>query len=210
MSNWDGLMVEHEKRRCEILEKALDVFVSEGFENATFQKIADLCGITRTILYTYFNNKKEIFNYSIKQFMETIEADVHSVQQDATLNSVDRLTSVFALIIARLEENRRLLLVIRDYLLLRDDANKLVKRRTIRMRHIFSSMIIDGIRTGELIPLNVREAGDLLYGLLELAIFRLTVLKRSEVGELKQISALCIRQLSVTMHHVVDSVVVKP
>lgn len=53
MSNWDGLMVEHEKRRWDILEKALDVFIMEGFENATFQKIADLCGITRTILYTY-------------------------------------------------------------------------------------------------------------------------------------------------------------
>jgi AcrR family transcriptional regulator len=200
-------MVEHEKRRREILEKALDVFVNEGFESATFQKIADLCGITRTILYTYFNNKKEIFNYSIKQFMETIEADVRSLRQDAALNSVEKLTSVFTVIIARMEENRRLLLVIRDYLLSRDDANNLVKRRTIRMRHILSSMIIDGIRAGELTPLNVREAGDLLYGLLELAIFRLTVLKRSEVRELKQSAALCVRQLSAALApHAIDSV----
>ena len=57
-----SIVVEHEKRRWEILEKALDVFMEEGFEDVTFQKIADRCGITRTTLYIYFKNKREIFN----------------------------------------------------------------------------------------------------------------------------------------------------
>ena len=53
-----SIVVAHEKRRAEILEKTLDVFVDEGFEDVTFQKIADRCGITRTTLYIYFKNKK--------------------------------------------------------------------------------------------------------------------------------------------------------
>ncbi|MCL2174616.1 MAG: TetR/AcrR family transcriptional regulator, partial [Treponema sp.] len=56
-----AIAVEHEQRRKKILEKALTVFMDDGFEDATFQKIADRCGITRTILYLYFKNKKEIF-----------------------------------------------------------------------------------------------------------------------------------------------------
>jgi len=45
-----AIVVEHEKRRFEILQRALDVFTEEGYEDATFQKIADRCGITRTTL----------------------------------------------------------------------------------------------------------------------------------------------------------------
>ena len=46
-----AIIVEHDKRKREILDKALDVFIEEGYEDATFQKIADKCGITRTTLY---------------------------------------------------------------------------------------------------------------------------------------------------------------
>ena len=69
-----AIVVEHEKRRFEILEKALDIFVEEGYEDATFQKIADRCGITRTTLYLYFKNKREIFVWSIKQLTEGTRA----------------------------------------------------------------------------------------------------------------------------------------
>ena len=45
-----SIVVEHDKRRKEILEKALAVFMDDGFEDATFQRIADRCHITRTTL----------------------------------------------------------------------------------------------------------------------------------------------------------------
>ena len=61
-----SITIEHDKRKREILEKALDVFIDEGYEDTTFQKIAERCGITRTILYLYFKNKREIFTFSIK------------------------------------------------------------------------------------------------------------------------------------------------
>ena len=40
-------IVEHDKRKHEILQKALDVFIEEGFEDVTFQKIADRCGMQK-------------------------------------------------------------------------------------------------------------------------------------------------------------------
>ena len=52
-----AIVVEHDKRRREILEKSLDVFAKDGYEDVTFQKITDRCGITRTTLYFYFKNK---------------------------------------------------------------------------------------------------------------------------------------------------------
>lgn len=194
-----SIMIAHEKRRREILAHALEVFIDEGFEATTFQKIADRCRITRTTLYLYFKNKKDIFNYSIKQLLGEVEDHILRVRQDTSLNRVDKLIRVLSVIMDRLEENRQLLSVILDYLrcLSKRDTNPetSVRRRTIRLRHILATMVIDGIREGAFRPIMVRNADDLLYGLLEAAIFQLTVLNRPSVEALKQAAALAIRQM---------------
>ncbi|GHU71966.1 TetR family transcriptional regulator [Spirochaetia bacterium] len=195
-----AIIVEHEKRRREILEKALDVFVDEGFEDATFQKIAARCGITRTTLYIYFKNKKEIFYYSIKQLLMEVEGDIIKVRADTGLNSVERIIRVVVDIIERLEKNRRLLLVVLDYLLYLPksdtDPDSRVRRRTIRLRHFLATMVIDGIRAGEILPVNVKTADELLYSLIESAIYRLVILKRESVGDLKEVVELTVRHMA--------------
>jgi AcrR family transcriptional regulator len=197
-----SIVVEHEKRRREILEKALDVFIKAGFEDATFQKIADRCGITRTTLYIYFKNKRDIFNYSIKQLLGEIERDISGVREEKGLDCADKLFRVISLVLDRLEENRRLLRVILDFLLSLSksdtEGETRVRRRTLRLRHILATIMIEGIRAGEITAVNVRTADDLLYGLIEAAIFRLVVLKRPSAGELKQAVALTIKQMQIT------------
>jgi AcrR family transcriptional regulator len=194
-----SIIVEHEKRRKEILEKALDVFMDEGFEDATFQKIADRSGITRTTLYIYFKNKREIFNYSIKQLLTKVEKDLLLLRKNKEANSIDRITMVVCTIIDILEENRRLLSVILNYLLYlsksESNPDERVRRRTIRLRHILSAMVIEGVQAGEIAPINIRTADDLLYGLIESAIFRLVVLHRESVKEIKEDITLIIQRL---------------
>ncbi|MDR0383612.1 MAG: TetR/AcrR family transcriptional regulator [Spirochaetaceae bacterium] len=197
-----SIIIQHEKRRVLILEKALDVFVESGFTDTTFQKIADRAGITRTILYTYFRNKHEIFNYSVKQLLTAVESDLVNVRKIKNLKSVEKLTRIVILIIERLEENRRLLYVIRDLLATaqcdKNSADYGIRRRTVKVRHILASMVIDGIKSGELQNVNVRTAVELLYSVIEAAIFRLAVLKRQSVASLKDAAALTIKQLATS------------
>ena len=194
-----SIVVEHEKRRNEILEKSLDVFVDEGFENVTFQKIADRCEITRTTLYLYFKNKKEIFNYSIKLLLLKVEEGVRRIQADTSVGSVEKITNILLDIISQLQQNRRILIVILDYLLYisrsNTDPNIRVRRRTIKLRHILSSMVIEGIKNNELAPINVKIADDYLYSFIEASIFRLVVLKRDTVEELKNAAIQAVQRL---------------
>jgi len=201
-----AILIEHNKRRKQILNRALDVFVEEGFENATYQKIADRCKITRTTLYKYFRNKREIFNYSIKQLMSDAERDILRVKEDDSLAYPDKLKKTLSLIFARLEVNRRLLSVILDYLvfLTRNSENHRtkkttpdlrVRRRTIRLRRILAAMLIGGIKSGQLKKVNVSAANDLFYGLIEAGILRLIVLKRNSVAELEEAAELAIDSL---------------
>ena len=194
-----SIIVEHDKRRNEILAKALDVFMDEGFEDATFQKIADRCGITRTTLYLYFENKKEIFKYSIKLMLLKVEKEICRIQADKTIGSIEKITRVLLGIIDQLYVNRRILIVVLDYLLYLSrsdtDPDLRVRRRTIRMRHILSSMVIEGIKNKELAPIKIKIADEYLYSFIEAAIYRLVILKRKNVDELKQAAVHAVQRL---------------
>ena len=196
-----AVAVEHDKRRRKILEKALTVFIEDGFENATFQKIADRCGITRTILYLYFKNKKEIFTYSIKQLLLNVEEKLNAICSDKSLNYVEKITNVLLAISKLCEENSQLLYIISDYLLhiSKSDVNPetRVRRRTVKMRHILSSLVIEGVKAGELKKIDIKTTSDYLYSFIESAIFQLVILKRDKLDEYKKIVVFAVKQLSL-------------
>ncbi len=182
-----AIVIEHEKRRHEILQKALDVFVEEGYEDVTFQKIADRCGITRTTLYIYFKNKREIFLWSIKQFTEGLEVVLVNIVKDTSLSAEECLRRMLMEIVTDCEASKKLFWVLLSYLLQLQksggDPDERVRRRMIRLRRLMNSVIIRGIRNGEFKPINVHKANELLYGLIESAIFRLAVLGRDNIDD---------------------------
>jgi AcrR family transcriptional regulator len=186
-----AIVVEHDKRRHDILERSLDVFATEGFEDTTFQKIADSCGITRTTLYIYFDNKKEIFVGSLKQILIAMELDLKAIIEDETLSAHDALSKMVNLIIDYCEQNLKLFNVLHSYLLQLKKANenpqKKIHRRIIRLRHLLSTVIIRGVDSGEFKPnLNVHSVVELIYILVESSIFRIAVLESKDLSEVRK------------------------
>lgn len=182
-----AIVVEHDKRKHEILQKSLDVFVEEGYEDATFQKIADRCGITRTTLYIYFENKHEIFLGSIKELLNGLEIDLKSIVNDTELSNEIKLRKMLMKIIDYFEVNKKLFCVLLDYFQQIKktgvDVDEKVRRRVVHLRHHFSTLVIAGINNGEFKKANVREMNELLYGLIESAIFRLVVLGQTDISD---------------------------
>ena len=196
-----AIAVEHDKRRKKILEKALAVFMDDGFENATFQKIADKCGITRTILYLYFKNKREIFTYSIKQLLISLEESINTIRANKSLDSIEKIDKVILTIFKQLEHSRKLLFVLLDYLVHLSksgvDPEARVRRRTVKLRHILASIVIEGVKSGQIKQINIKMADDYLYSFIESAIYQLVVLKRKNLGELKETVAFAVKQFAV-------------
>ena len=193
--------VEHDQRRKKILEKSLAVFMNDGFENATFQKIADKCGITRTILYLYFKNKKEIFTYSIKQLLLSAEENIIIIINDKAMSCIDKITKIILVVLKLFEKNSQLLSVVSNYLLHLSkgdsDPEVRVRRRTVKFRRFLSSMMIEGIKTREIKRINVKTAVNYLYSFIESAIFQLVVLKRENLDELKETVIFAVKQFDV-------------
>ena len=184
-----AIVVEHDKRKQEILQKSLDVFIEEGYEDATFQKIADRCGITRTTLYIYFKNKHEIFLGSIKELLSEVETALKKIMSDSSLNSEAALRQVLETLTDACESNKKLFSVLLNYLMQLKksgvDTSERVRRRVIRLRHLLSTIVIKGIQKGEFKELNVKDVNETLYGLMESAIFRIAVLNQDDVADIK-------------------------
>ncbi len=196
-----GIVVDHEKRKKVILKKALDVFVDEGYEDATFQKIANKCGITRTTLYIYFKNKREIFLWSIKQLTESMEKTLLKVVSDKNKTCTQKLSEMLCAIIKECVENRELFGVILAYLVQAKkagkDPNAKVRRRIIRLRHLLSTVLIEGKKAGEFKNINVKAANEMFFSLLESSIFRLSILDQETVDEMYSSVQLAVAGITV-------------
>ncbi len=196
-----AIIVEHEKRKREILDKALDVFVEEGYEDATFQKISDRCGITRTTLYLYFKNKREIFLWSIKQLTEGLEQALHGIISNNGVPVDERMRRMLNKILDSCVENQKLFTVILTYLLqiqkTGKDPDTRVRRRIVRLRHLLSTIYIQGMKESVFRKLPVKDVNEILYGLIESVIFRLAILGRSKVDDLRRAIMLTVDTLLV-------------
>ncbi len=186
-----AIVVEHDKRRHDILERSLDVFATEGYEDTTFQKIADSCGVTRTTLYIYFDNKKDIFIGSLKPILIAMEMDLNAIIDDESLSAHDALYKMAMCIIDYCEQNLKLFNVLHAYLLglkkSKENPREKIARRIIRMRHMLSTVIIRGIKSGEFKKdLNVHSVVELIYILVESSIFRIAVLESQDLSEVRK------------------------
>ncbi|MBO4320629.1 MAG: TetR/AcrR family transcriptional regulator [Treponema sp.] len=182
-----AVVVEHEKRKHEILGKALDLFIEEGYEDVTFQKIADRCGITRTTLYIYFKNKREIFVWSIKDLTERLEKQLLQIIRNKELSTSDCLKNVMDAILDECEKHTKLFKILLVYLIqiqkTGENAGDLIARRVIRVEHLLNMIIIRAHDNGELQGDSIKDVVDLMYSLLESAIFTQAVEGKDNLSE---------------------------
>lgn len=184
-----AIVVEHEKRKREILEKSFQLFIEDGYEDVTYQKIADKCGITRTTLYIYFKNKREIFLWSIKQLTNDVEQELIEIIKNTQIDSIECLKRIFLCIIDIAESNRAFFRVLKMYLMQLEksgvDINDRVTRRVIRIQHLMNMVLIRGQKKAEIKNLPIKEINSLLYCLLETSIFRLGILNQENLDEMR-------------------------
>lgn len=57
-------------RKAEILEAALHVFAEEGYHNASISKVSKKAGISKGLMYNYFESKQELLKVLLHEIMD--------------------------------------------------------------------------------------------------------------------------------------------
>jgi AcrR family transcriptional regulator len=185
--------------RENILTTSLNVFGRLGFNKTTMNDIAEAAKRGRRTIYTYFQNKEEIFSAVIEKESRRIVNDLSEIVYSEKLDSIKKLESFSEkrmLFILDLMENRVALK--NTY---QKNFNIVEKVRLILDRgeiDLISKIVIQGIEEGkitECIPLQLARSIHLVY-----KAFEFDLIKRDGDDYAKQVDAM----LKILKHGIIN------
>ena len=172
-------IIDHQQRRVQILTKAFALFAEEGYAGVTYQKVADRCGISRTAIYRYFQNKEEIFLYAVQLATGNLTTLIENTLRTYEGTPLEKLVRVLRVTVRLLADNRIFLTVILDYILTQKqhgkDVRRQVRRYTFGMKHLLIRLLREASAAGELRVRQIETIAHHLYGMLESFVLNLTV-----------------------------------
>jgi len=182
-------IVNHEERKREILTKAIRLIGERGFSQVGYQQIADVCGLTRTTLYSYFKDKREIFDNGIALLVKVIGEDFQdTMHRNLNLSASAKLTEISRKGLEAMMQYPPLLGNIMEYLQDKHrqgiSLDRRILRHTVSLRRMLKSLLKEGIQNGEFQPVNLNDGMDLLYALFESAALRLIIQDKPDRQEL--------------------------
>jgi AcrR family transcriptional regulator len=75
-----------ERRRPEVLDAALDLFLEHGYDGTSMQAVADRAGVTKPVVYACFAGKDELFRALLAREEDRILAELQSAFDGADLS----------------------------------------------------------------------------------------------------------------------------
>ncbi|MFA6862354.1 MAG: TetR/AcrR family transcriptional regulator [Dysgonamonadaceae bacterium] len=151
------------KTKDMLIEKARQLFARSGFENTAMNDIAEASQRGRRTLYTYFSNKKEIYNAVIESELENLYVQLQkTVEKEHTAS--DKLMLFF---VSRLEIIKEV--VTRNGTLKGDFFRDIFRvenvRKTFDRKEIsFLKMILDeGVESNEFEVLDTMKTARILH-----------------------------------------------
>ena len=171
--------INHKERKRQIRAVSLKLFARYGFADVNFGMIAKECGVARTLLYTYFKDKRAIFNEAVSEATSSVESQYREIMRSR--QSADaKLRQLCIAVFALLFDNRDFLCVIVDFLCEFRRKGTIpvdnILRHTMGLRRIIHSLVVEAKHRGEYEEaVDPNRATSLIYSQFEVAVLRLAI-----------------------------------
>jgi AcrR family transcriptional regulator len=143
---------EHIARRNEILDAALQLVYSKGYEKMTIQDLLDQLQISKGAFYHYFDSKADVLEAAVERMAaEQVEPAFRSMVEDPHLTALEKLHSYFELSTYWKTSNKALLVQLMEIWF--SDENALARQKMLAKsrQHLgpyFTKIIEQGVREG--------------------------------------------------------------
>lgn len=171
--------VNHDERKREIAERAVRLFSKVGFDNVSLIMIAAAAGVSRTVLYRYFCDKREILDAAILSITGRVGDRCREILfQPGSI--VEKLERACHTTVEIMFENKEFLVAVFDFVVANvrsgSDMNAPIVQFTSGTRNLLRVLVNHGIRTGELAKvLKVERTVDALYSIFESSAMRIVL-----------------------------------
>ncbi|MHB1653127.1 MAG: TetR/AcrR family transcriptional regulator [Desulfitobacteriaceae bacterium] len=161
------MVIVREDKFQRILDAAIEAFAESGYHQCQVSKIARLAGVADGTIYLYFKNKEDILVRLFQERMGDFIADIRSQLKNRSSTRA-KLRAIVETHFSYMEHNRSIAIVTQLEL----------RQSDIRIRSgisgplkdyykLIEEVINDGILRGEVVPLDVRVARQLIFGSLD-------------------------------------------
>jgi AcrR family transcriptional regulator len=162
---------EQARRRKEIFNASVHLFLDKGFNETSMREIAEAAGIGKSTLYDYFPSKDDILLSFVEDELQRLTEEVEKISNDD---------------IGALEKLRQMMFAYMDYLATNEDfymklsleVQRLAQQsleRIQRKRHALQdkvrSLIEEGIREGSFRPVDSLLATRVIFNALTPAVY---------------------------------------
>ncbi len=177
-------IIDHKKRKAEILNTALQVFAREGYKDSNLSLIAQECGISRPTIYQYFHDKEDIYYYAVKLVTGNMFRKYVDIAWGSEGTISMKLKMICTDVIEMGYQNQQSLTALVDVMILLRKEGKnfsdVIMKRTVKLNILFKRLLRIGVERGELDLLSVNDVTGHLMTLLEAFCFQIAFLDSYE------------------------------
>lgn len=162
---------EQEKRRKEIFDASVHLFLEKGFTETSMREIARASGVGKSTLYDYYQSKDEILVSYFAEEISKITRRAKEISQE-NISNLEKLKRIMQMHMGYLLANKQV------FLKLSLEAQRLIAESQAQIqkhRHDYQdmlrSLIEEGIRSGEFKAINPLFAARSIFSLLSLAVY---------------------------------------
>lgn len=133
-----------------LLESALKLFAEKGYEGTSIREIIEGAGVTRPVLYYYFENKEDLFSRLVESQFAQLAAKIEEVKRQP-ISCVERLKGIIQIEFELAETNPDALgLILQVFFSPPGQGPALDKEKLahMRFRHI-EDIMFEGLDKGE-------------------------------------------------------------
>jgi AcrR family transcriptional regulator len=155
-----------EFRCAEILRAARTVFASKGYQAATIDEIADFAGIAKGTVYCYFPSKSELFIGTLRGGMQELY-ELTSANMRAAKTARAKIRAFIRTRLEYCDLNREFFHIyfteFSRVALQPSPVREEIQDVYHKQADVLESVILEGIRTGEIRTVPARRAAYLIY-----------------------------------------------
>jgi len=113
-------IVDHEAYRQQIIEKAIELFETQGYAGVGMRELAKQVGISKSALYHYFPSKEALFDGVVQA---VVQADIAGLPPLSDAPFAEKLDAFLEYILAHEEEYARQYVILMEYARLRPTSD---------------------------------------------------------------------------------------
>lgn len=143
---------------------AEEMFRRMGFAKTAVADIAAALDMSPANVYRFFPSKNAIVETICNRCLGEVETQIADIAGGAGTPS-ERIAAVFLAILAYHRDNFLIERRVHDMVLVAIDHNwAAIEAHKLRVRSVLESLLLDGMSTGDYVPHDAREAGEILLG----------------------------------------------